>query len=100
MSNKNQEKEMDTGKTTQEAIKIKKKKQKMLDSLAEGVVELILLIILFAVGSLVYLGISSIFSVETTDIDFDIIVLVGIISLVAIILIFALIKKFFKNKKE
>lgn len=79
---------------------MKKKKQEILDSLIEGVVELILAIILFGVGFLVCLGISSIFSVDITDFDFDSFVLIGIISLVLIIIVISFLKRFFKIKDK
>ena len=78
----------------------KETNKKYFDSLTEGIVELILLIILFAVGALVCLCIKSIFSIDLDNLDFDFTILIGIVSLVAIILIFDFVKKLVKNKRK
>ena len=79
---------------------MKKKKEKILDSLLEGVIEFVLAIILFAVGFLVCLGISSVFSVDITELDFDWFVLIGIIFLAVIIAVISFVKKSFKSKDK
>lgn len=80
---------------------MKNKKQAIIDSLFEGFLELIFAIILFAIGYFVCLGISSIFSIDITDFDSDLFVLIGILFIVVIILAISLVKRLFnKDKKE
>ena len=81
-------------------LKMKKKKEKILDSLLEGVIEFILAIILFAVGFLVCLVVSSVFSVDITELDFDWFVLIGIIFLAVIIAVISFVKSSFKRKDK
>ena len=81
-------------------LKMKKKKEKILDSLLEGVIEFILAIILFAVGFLVCLVVSSVFSVDITELDFDWFVLIGIIFLAVIIAVISFAKRSFKSKDK
>lgn len=78
----------------------KNKKEKMSDSVAEGVIELILGIILFGVGALVCLFISKVFSLKIEDFDFDLCVLIGIAFLALVVLAISLIKMFVKKNKN
>ena len=78
----------------------KNKKEKMSDSVAEGVIELILGIILFCVGALVCLFISKVFSLKIEDFDFDLCVLIGIAFLALVVLAISLIKMFVKKNKN
>ena len=78
---------------------MKNKKEKFLDSLADGVIELILTGIVFAIGFLMLCGISKVFSINMTE-DFDFIVLIGIIAIAVIALIISLIAMLFKRKNK
>lgn len=79
---------------------MKKKKQKIREALLEGVMEIVLAMILFAIGFLVCLGVSSVFSVDITELDFDWFVLIGIIFLAVIIAVISFVKSSFKRKDK
>lgn len=81
-------------------LKMKKKKQKIREALLEGVMEIVLAMILFAIGFLVCLGVSSVFSVDITELDFDWFVLIGIIFLAVIIAVISFVKRSCKSKDK
>ena len=77
-----------------------KKKEKMSDALAEGVVELILTIIVGGLGFIICLGVSKLFSFKIDELDLDTFVLIGIVGLAVIVLVVAMIKTLIKRVKS
>lgn len=77
-----------------------KKKEKMSDALAEGIVELILTLVVGGVGFIICWGISKLFPFNLGELDPDLLVLIGIAGLAVIVLVFALIKTLFKKIKN
>lgn len=77
-----------------------KKKREMPDSVAEGIVELILTIVFSGIGFIVCIGISKIFSVKMDDFDLDSFVLIGIAFLALIVLVISVIKTFIRRIKD
>lgn len=77
-----------------------KKKEKMSDALAEGVVELILTIIVGGLGFIICLGVSKLFSFKIDELDLDTFILIGIVGLAVIVLVVAMIKTLIKRVKS
>ena len=79
---------------------MKKKKGRIGEALLDGLMEIVLAIVLFGIGALVCLGISSIFSVEISELDFDWCVLIGIVFLAVITAMVCFLNKRIKNRKK
>lgn len=75
----------------------KRKKREISEAAGEAIVELILAIILSAVGFIVCFGISRIFSVEIDALDLDSYILIGIVSLILIIVVFNAVRTLIKK---
>ena len=76
---------------------MKKEKKKKKEALSEGIAELVLTLVFFGIGALII----SLFgiSIDSANIDFDLLCLIGIVSVFGI---FAIISVFVKwiNKKD
>lgn len=77
-----------------------KKKEKMSDALAEGIIELILTIIVGGLGFIICLGVSKLFSFKIDELDLDTFILIGIVGLAVIVLVVAMIKTLIKRVKS
>lgn len=77
-----------------------KKKEKMSDALAEGIIELILTIIVGGLGFIICLGVSKLFSFKIDELDLDTFVLIGIAFLAIVIFVISVIKKIIKSIGE
>jgi hypothetical protein len=77
-----------------------KKKEKMSDALAEGIVELILTLVVGGFGFIICLGVSKLFPFNLGELDPDLVVLIGIAGLAVVVAVVALIGMLIKKGKK
>jgi hypothetical protein len=77
-----------------------KKKEKMSDALAEGIVELILTLVVGGFGFIICWGISKLFPFNLGELDPDLVVLIGIAGLAVVVAVVALIGMLIKKGKK